>query len=93
MIGKLKNKLFFTFNMYLPNIFFKSALSTYHSQQTMTLDILHHLHKSLETCPAPTILADDPSGLKVELMLHQKYAIAWLMWRENQKPHGGILGK
>lgn len=59
----------------------------------MTLDVLHSLHKSLETCPNHSILPDDPSGLKVELMDHQKYALAWLMWRENQKPHGGILGK
>jgi len=59
----------------------------------MTLDVLHSLHKSLETCPTPNILANDPPGLKVELMPHQKHAIAWLMWRESQKPHGGILGK
>jgi len=59
----------------------------------MTLDVLQSLHKSLETCPAPSILADDPSGLKVTLMPHQKHAIAWLIWRESQKPHGGILGK
>ncbi|XP_050544348.1 transcription termination factor 2-like isoform X2 [Daktulosphaira vitifoliae] len=67
------------------------ALSTYRAQQAMTLDVLNTLHKSLESCPSPDILADDPAGLKVELMPHQKHAIAWLIWRENQKPHGGIL--
>lgn len=68
------------------------ALSTYRTQQTMTLDVLNSLHKSLGTCPSSDILADDPEKLKVELMPHQKHAIAWLMWRESQKPHGGILG-
>lgn len=58
----------------------------------MTLDVLQSLHQSLKTCPASGTLADDPPGLKVELMDHQKYALSWLMWRENQKPHGGILG-
>lgn len=59
----------------------------------MTLDVLHCLHKSLETCPNNSVLPDDPLGLKVKLMDHQKYAVAWLTWRENQKPRGGILGK
>lgn len=68
-------------------------MNTYRTQQAMTLDVLQRLHNSLETCPASNILADDPRGLKVELMHHQKHAIAWLMWRESQKPHGGILGK
>ncbi|CAI6363749.1 unnamed protein product [Macrosiphum euphorbiae] len=67
------------------------ALSTYRTQQTMTLDVLNSLHKSLGTCPSSDILAEDPEKLKVELMPHQKHAIAWLMWRESQKPHGGIL--
>ncbi|XP_050057902.1 transcription termination factor 2-like isoform X2 [Aphis gossypii] len=67
------------------------ALNTYRTQQTMTLDVLNSLHKSLGTCPSSNILADDPQTLKVELMPHQKHAIAWLMWREIQKPHGGVL--
>ncbi|KAK2493803.1 hypothetical protein MC885_010283, partial [Smutsia gigantea] len=36
-------------------------------------------------------MAEDPAGLKVPLLLHQKQALAWLLWRESQKPHGGIL--
>jgi len=59
----------------------------------MTLDILHSLHKSLETCPGPQVLSEDPQGLKIQLMPHQKYAISWLLWRERQNPHGGVLGK
>lgn len=77
--------------MYFLLIF--QALSTYRTQQTMTIDVLHRLHKSLDTCPDPNTLSNDPHGLKVELMPHQKYAISWLLWREKQKPHGGVLGK
>ncbi|XP_015366087.1 PREDICTED: transcription termination factor 2-like, partial [Diuraphis noxia] len=33
----------------------------------------------------------NPEGLVVPLMPHQKHAIAWLIWRESQEPHGGIL--
>jgi transcription termination factor 2 len=73
-------------------VIFFLALSVYRTQQTMTLDVLQSLHNSLKTCPTTDMLADDPLGLKVELMDHQKYALSWLMWRESQKPHGGILG-
>lgn len=31
--------------------------------------------------------------LQVPLLPHQKHALAWLLWRENQNPQGGILGK
>lgn len=30
---------------------------------------------------------------KVTLLPHQRKALAWLLWRETQKPCGGILGK
>ena len=32
-----------------------------------------------------------PASLKVELMLHQIYAISWLKWREETTPFGSIL--
>ena len=48
---------------------------------------------SLENCPTDTTLADDPYGLRVDLMTHQKRALAWLEWRETQTPSGGILGE
>lgn len=50
------------------------------------------IYRSLDTCPAPTEEADDPKNLKVTLMTHQRQAMAWLTWRENQVPSGGILG-
>ncbi|GAB5575422.1 transcription termination factor 2 isoform X1 [Prionailurus iriomotensis] len=52
---------------------------------------IDELHQSLESRPAETALAEDPPGLKVPLLLHQKQALAWLLWRESQKPCGGIL--
>ncbi|XP_074044644.1 transcription termination factor 2 isoform X2 [Macrotis lagotis] len=57
----------------------------------VTSEAIDQLHKSLESCPDKKTVAEDPEGLKVPLLLHQKQALAWLLWRENQKPHGGIL--
>lgn len=56
-----------------------------------TSEAINHLHKSLESCPTEQRAAEDPSGLKVALLLHQKQALAWLLWRESQRPCGGIL--
>uniref|UniRef100_A0A8C6Z4S5 Transcription termination factor 2 n=1 Tax=Nothoprocta perdicaria TaxID=30464 RepID=A0A8C6Z4S5_NOTPE len=56
-----------------------------------TSDAINHLHKSLESCPTEQTVAEDPPGLKVPLLLHQKQALAWLLWRESQSPCGGIL--
>ncbi|XP_060542153.1 transcription termination factor 2 [Pantherophis guttatus] len=59
--------------------------------QNATSDAINQLHKSLESCPTETSINEDPPGLKVSLLLHQKQALSWLLWRENQKPCGGIL--
>ncbi|NXS37027.1 TTF2 factor, partial [Pomatostomus ruficeps] len=56
-----------------------------------TFEAINHLHKSLESCPTEGTAAEDPSGLKVPLLQHQKQALAWLLWRESQRPCGGIL--
>nr|XP_027796048.1 transcription termination factor 2 [Marmota flaviventris] len=57
----------------------------------ITSEAIDRLHRSLESCPGETAVAEDPAGLKVPLLLHQKQALAWLLWRERQKPQGGIL--
>lgn len=57
----------------------------------MALETLDSLHKSLETCPTEEDIIEDPKGLKIPLMPHQKRALAWLLWREKQKPSGGLL--
>jgi len=71
------------------------ALETHRAEKAMTVDTLKHLHESLKSCPGEDVIAEDPKALRssVKLMLHQKHALAWLMWRESHKPNGGILGK
>ncbi|KAJ8951586.1 hypothetical protein NQ318_020463 [Aromia moschata] len=69
----------------LPKTFGKRAMSTYNAQKAVTMDRLQQLHGSLESCPNEDSLAEDPKGLKVALMPHQKRALAWLMWREKAK--------
>ncbi|XP_077474004.1 transcription termination factor 2 isoform X2 [Stigmatopora argus] len=56
-----------------------------------TCEAIDHLHKSLESRPIADAEAPDPKGLKVSLLAHQRRALAWLLWRETQKPCGGIL--
>ncbi|KAM5126926.1 transcription termination factor 2, partial [Mantella aurantiaca] len=56
-----------------------------------TSEAIDHLHKSLESCPGQEAAAEDPPNLKVPLLPHQKQALAWLLWREKQRPQGGIL--
>ena len=51
------------------------------------------VYSQLKTMPSADVEADDPKGLKVELMQHQRQALAWLQWREQQHPPGGILGE
>lgn len=75
-----------------PRTFGKQAMSTYNAQKAVTMDRLQQLHGSLRNRPKETDFASPPKGLKVELMPHQKHAIAWMTWREEQKPSGGILG-
>uniref|UniRef100_A0A8C6TRG3 Transcription termination factor 2 n=1 Tax=Neogobius melanostomus TaxID=47308 RepID=A0A8C6TRG3_9GOBI len=56
-----------------------------------TCETIDHLHTSLESCPGPDIEAPEPKGIKVPLLAHQKKALAWLLWREEHSPCGGIL--
>lgn len=67
------------------------GLNTFNTQKALTVDRLKQLHASLETCPAEDQLADTPKGLRVQLMDHQRYALSWMVWRERQRPRGGIL--
>lgn len=67
-------------------------MENYQNQKALTVESLEQLHGSLKNRPTDDQLADDPKGLKVTLMEHQKSALAWLMYRERQKPSGGILG-
>ncbi|XP_043252676.1 transcription termination factor 2 isoform X3 [Colletes gigas] len=67
------------------------AQATLNKELALTVDRLQDLHGSLLARPSEEERASDPQGLKVKLMPHQQHALAWLMWREQQRPPGGIL--
>lgn len=67
------------------------AQATFAREEQLTVETLKNFHGSLETCPGEDVLHKDPRGLKIKLMPHQKHALAWLLWREQQKPPGGLL--
>ncbi|KAK5648748.1 hypothetical protein RI129_003640 [Pyrocoelia pectoralis] len=67
------------------------TLATHNEQKALTVDCLEQLHGSLKSCPIANTEVEQPKGLQVELMPHQKHALSWLMWREKQRPSGGIL--
>lgn len=56
-------------------------MSTYNAQKAVTMDRLQQLHEALQTCPNEDHLEEDPKGLKVPLMQHQRRALAWLVFR------------
>ncbi|CAK9798659.1 Transcription termination factor 2 [Anthophora quadrimaculata] len=69
----------------------KKAQATFDKELALTVDRLQDLHGSLVSGPAEDERAEDPQGLKVKLMPHQQHALAWLIWREQQRPPGGVL--
>lgn len=69
----------------------KTGLQTFNTQKTLTIERLQQLHQTNSKCPDENEIMEQPKGLKIELMIHQKSALSWLMWREKQKPRGGIL--
>lgn len=71
----------------------KKAQDTLYREQSLTIERLQDLHGSLVARPTEDQRAKDPRGLRVALMPHQQHALAWLQWREKQKPRGGVLGK
>lgn len=71
----------------------KKAQATRDMEFALTVERLQDLHGSLTARPSENEKAEDPRGLKVQLMPHQQYALTWLLWREQQKPSGGVLGK
>lgn len=70
----------------------KKAQETRDREYTLTVERLQDLHGSLVARPSEDTRAEDPPGLKVKLMPHQQHALAWLMWREQKRPAGGVLG-
>ncbi|XP_044270814.1 transcription termination factor 2-like [Tribolium madens] len=74
-----------------PRTLGKIGVARFKAEKTMALETLESLHKSLETCPGEKDTLEEPQGLKIPLMPHQKQALAWLLWREKQKPSGELL--
>lgn len=66
-------------------------MQTHMVEKSLTQEALSSLHNALKTCPSEDTYAEDPKYLKVELMPHQKHGLAWMLWREQEKPSGGIL--
>lgn len=69
----------------------KQGIKTFENQKAVTMETLKDIHGSLSTRPPETAMVDTPKSLKVELMDHQKNALAFMNWRESQRPRGGLL--
>lgn len=69
-----------------------TGATNFAEEREAVLKSLKNAHTEMETCPTEDTLAPTPIGLKISLMPHQQYALAWMLWREKQKhPCGGIL--
>ncbi|XP_025263627.1 transcription termination factor 2 isoform X2 [Camponotus floridanus] len=69
----------------------EKAQATRDRELALTVERLQDLHGSLVARPTENEKAKDPRGLQVQLMPHQQHALAWLLWREQQRPAGGVL--
>ncbi|KAL0819411.1 hypothetical protein ABMA28_007519, partial [Loxostege sticticalis] len=78
-------------NAVQPRMFGKQAMATHMAERNVILERLRNLHESLASRPPDTAQASAPAALKTTLMPHQLHALAWLRWRETQRPFGGIL--
>lgn len=66
-------------------------METFNNQQSMALECMKNICKSLDGKPSENEMSENPKQLRVELMPHQRIALNWMLWRENQRPRGGIL--
>ena len=57
-----------------------------------TIAARRDIFSSLTKMPE-NVETEAPGGLTVDLMLHQKHALSWMLWREGQPSPGGILGQ
>ncbi len=55
-------------------------------------NLFKEIKRSEKSMPTTKDFADQPRLINGKLMPHQRQALAWMIWRENQFPKGGILG-
>ncbi|OWR45314.1 Transcription termination factor 2 [Danaus plexippus plexippus] len=78
-------------NAVQPRMFGKQAMATHMAERNLILERLRDLYESLASRPSEQHHHHQPAPLVTSLMDHQLHALAWLHWRETQKPRGGIL--
>ncbi|KHJ44115.1 protein, SNF2 family [Trichuris suis] len=59
--------------------------------RAVTFETVANIHRAMQSCPSEDEETAPPSGLTSSLMLHQRQALTWLLWREEQIPSGAIL--
>ncbi|CAH2094818.1 unnamed protein product [Euphydryas editha] len=80
-------------NAVQPRMFGKQAMATHMAERSRILERLRDLHAALDTRPPEHERAPQPGAVHSALMPHQLHALAWLRWREAQRPRGGVLGE
>ncbi|XP_072929671.1 transcription termination factor 2 isoform X2 [Epargyreus clarus] len=78
-------------NAVQPRMFGKQAMATHMAERNLIMERLRDLHESLKSRPPEQQHAAPPAALRTTLLPHQLHALAWLRWRETQRPPGGIL--
>ncbi|OXU18928.1 hypothetical protein TSAR_000784, partial [Trichomalopsis sarcophagae] len=68
----------------------EKRMETFLRERFLTNECVQKLHHSLTNIPVDAI-ERNPRGLLVPLMPHQRHALKWMRWREEQQPKGGIL--
>ncbi|XP_045453237.1 transcription termination factor 2 [Melitaea cinxia] len=78
-------------NAVQPRMFGKQAMATHMAERNRILERLRDLHSALDSRPPEHEHAAQPQAVRSALMPHQLHALAWLRWREEQRPRGGVL--
>lgn len=67
------------------------GIDTFNRRKALTIDLLPDLHGSLAGSSSENAMTDPPRALKILLLGHQIYSLAWMICREKKKPRSGIL--
>ncbi|XP_026498912.2 transcription termination factor 2 isoform X1 [Vanessa tameamea] len=78
-------------NAVQPRMFGRQAMATHMAERSLILERLRDLHAALASRPPELAHAPQPAAVRSALMPHQLHALAWLAWRETQRPRGGVL--